>query len=140
MKYKQVKDLMTPNPVCILRHETLKQAHDLMREKNIRHIPVVDDNKVLVGMLTQKIMMGQVLKIISVFGPEALERKEKQLQVGEIMAADFESVEPEQSLKEIASFFVSNRHGCMPVIDESRHIKGILTSSDFVKLAAELLS
>ncbi|TMO90199.1 CBS domain-containing protein, partial [Pseudoalteromonas ruthenica] len=35
---------------------------------------------------------------------------------------------------------VDNRHGCMPVVSEQGQLVGILTSSDFVRLAAALLS
>ena len=76
----KVEDLMTADPFAVHYQSTLKEAHDLMREKNIRHIPVIDDNGVLKGMLTQKIMVAKVMKIMAMFGPNAIERKEKQTQ------------------------------------------------------------
>jgi CBS domain-containing protein len=56
------------------------------------------------------------------------------------MVTDFVSVTPTQPLRDVVTFFVENRHGCMPVIDEQNKLVGILTSSDFVRLAAALLS
>ncbi|KKO45612.1 CBS domain containing protein [Arsukibacterium ikkense] len=134
-----VAQLMTADPLCVTRQSTLKDAHDLMREKNIRHIPVIDENGELVGMLTQKIMIAKVMGLMAQFGATALERKEKQLLVSELMATDFAAVNAEQSLAEVADFFVSNRHGCLPVVNADNKIVGILTSSDFVRLAARLL-
>ncbi|CCQ09962.1 CBS domain protein [Pseudoalteromonas luteoviolacea B = ATCC 29581] len=136
---KFVSDLMTPDPLCISQSDNLKMAHDLMREKNIRHIPVIDEAGQLQGMLTQKIMISNVMKILATYGQLALERKEKQQKVGEVMATDFVAVSPDEKLKEVATYFVKNRHGCLPVIDESNKLVGILTSSDFVRLAAALL-
>ncbi|ALU43124.1 CBS domain-containing protein [Pseudoalteromonas rubra] len=135
-----VADLMTPDPLAVSETNTLNDAHNLMREKNIRHIPVIDDNGMLVGMLTQKIMIAKVMRIIATYGTNALERKEKQQQVAELMATDFASIQPQQSLQEVVRFFVDNRHGCMPVTDDKGKLLGILTSSDFVRLAAALLS
>ncbi|MCG7562734.1 MULTISPECIES: CBS domain-containing protein [Pseudoalteromonas] len=135
-----VADLMTPDPLAVSETNTLNDAHNLMREKNIRHIPVIDDHGMLVGMLTQKIMIAKVMGIIATYGTNALERKEKQQQVAEVMATDFASVQPQQSLQEVVRFFVDNRHGCMPVTDDNGKLLGILTSSDFVRLAAALLS
>ena len=85
-------------------------------------------------------MVAQVMKIMATYGPSAIERKEKQSIAQDIMATDFASIRPEQSLSEVAQFFVENRHGCMPVVDEEGKLLGILTSSDFVRLAAALLS
>ena len=140
MTITTVADLMTADPLSVKRASTLKEAHDLMREKNIRHIPVIDTKGELVGMLTQKIMVAKVMGLMAQFGATALERKEKQQLVADMMATDFAAVTPEQSLKEVAGFFVKNRHGCMPVVDENNKLKGILTSSDFVRLAADLLN
>ena len=140
MTIRTVAQLMTADPLCVTRQSTLKDAHDLMREKNIRHIPVIDENGELVGMLTQKIMIAKVMGLMAQFGAIALERKEKQQLVADMMATDFAAVTADQSLQQVAGFFVKNRHGCMPVVDEHNKLKGILTSSDVVRLAAELLA
>ncbi|WP_214000698.1 CBS domain-containing protein [Arsukibacterium sp.] len=139
MTITTVAELMTADPLCVLRSDSLKDAHDLMREKNVRHIPVIDANGELTGMLTQRIMIAKVMGLMAQYGAVALERKEKQLLVSELMATDFAAVTAEQSLAEVADFFVANRHGCLPVVDSANKIIGILTSSDFVRLAARLL-
>lgn len=139
MTITTVADLMTADPLSVKRAATLKEAHDLMREKNIRHIPVIEDNGELVGMLTQKVMIAAVMSLLAKYGASALERKEKQQLVAELMLTDFATVTPEQSLQQVASFFVQNRHGCLPVVNSQNKLLGILTSSDFVRLAAELL-
>ncbi|WP_273048030.1 CBS domain-containing protein [Pseudoalteromonas sp.] len=135
-----VSDLMTSDPLAVSADHTLHDAHNLMKEKNIRHIPVINGNGELVGMLTQKIMIAKVMGILTTYGENALKRKEKQTKVEDIMVTDFVSVTPTQPLRDVVTFFVENRHGCMPVIDEQNKLVGILTSSDFVRLAAALLS
>lgn len=140
MTIKTVADLMTPDPLSLLRSASLKDAHDLMREKNIRHIPVIDEHGQLVGMLTQKVMMAAVIGLLAKYGATALERKEKQQLVADLMLTDFATITAGQSLREVAAFFVKNRHGCLPVITAENKLVGILTSSDFVRLAAELLA
>lgn len=134
-----IAELMTADPLCVLRSDSLKDAHDLMREKNVRHIPVIDANGELAGMLTQKIMIAKVMGLMAQYGAAALERKEKQVLVSELMATDFAAVTAEQPLTEVVDYFVSNRHGCLPVVGNDNKITGILTSSDFVRLAARLL-
>lgn len=140
MAINTVAELMTADPLSLVRSATLKDAHDLMREKNIRHIPVIDEHGKLVGMLTQKVMMAAVIGLLAKYGATALERKEKQQLVADLMLTDFATITAEQSLREVAAFFVKNRHGCLPVITADNKLIGILTSSDFVRLAAELLA
>ena len=70
-----VSDLMTPDPLAITAANSLHDAHNLMKEKNIRHIPVINEHGGLVGMLTQKIMIAQVMSIMANFSASALERK-----------------------------------------------------------------
>ncbi|MDX1676270.1 HPP family protein [Arsukibacterium sp.] len=140
MTMNTVAELMTADPLCVQRSDSLKDAHDLMREKNIRHIPVIDANGSLAGMLTQKIMIAKVMGLMAQYGVAALERKEKQVLVSELMVTDFAAVTADQPLNEVVDFFVSNRHGCLPVVNADNKIVGILTSSDFVRLAARLLT
>ncbi|WP_300358283.1 HPP family protein, partial [uncultured Pseudoalteromonas sp.] len=96
-----VSDLMTPDPFAISAQNTLHDAHNLMKEKNVRHIPVINEHGGLVGMLTQKIMIAQVMNIMANYSASALERKEKQTKVVDIMATDFTSISPEQPLHEV---------------------------------------
>ncbi|MCC5825758.1 MULTISPECIES: CBS domain-containing protein [Alkalimonas] len=139
MTAKHVAELMTANPLFVRRDQTLKDAHDLMRTKNIRHIPVLDEQDKLVGVLTQKKMIATVMGLLAKYGTSALERKEKQQIIGELMDTDFATVQPQQSLAEVISYFLKNKHGCLPVVDENEQLLGILTSSDFVRLAGQLL-
>nr|WP_325050648.1 CBS domain-containing protein [Pseudoalteromonas sp. T1lg10] len=132
------RDLMTASPITIAADAALYDVHQLMRQYNIRHIPVTDDKQHLVGMLTQKVIIAQVMKIISVFGADALERKEKQTPVSEIMLTRFDTVDSSDQLIDIAKFFLNNRHGCMPVL-EAKKLVGVLTSSDFVRLSISLM-
>ncbi|WP_372761192.1 HPP family protein [Pseudoalteromonas sp.] len=134
-----VANLMTRDPFAVRAEHTLYDAHNLMKEKNVRHIPVIDSNGVLQGMLTQKIMMTKVLAIMGAYGANALIAHEKDTQVKDLMAIDFACVTPSQPLHEVVAFFVQGRHGCMPVVDAHSKLVGILTSADFVRLAAALL-
>ena len=79
MTITTVAQLMTADPLCVTREASLKDAHDLMRGKNIRHIPVIDTKGELVGMLTQKIMIAKVMGLMAQYGATALERKEKHI-------------------------------------------------------------
>jgi CBS domain-containing membrane protein len=135
-----VGDIMARDLLTLDASSTLKDAHDLMREKSIRHIPVVDKlTGKLLGVLTQKRMIATVMSLLSDYGVSALERRERQCRVVEIIDPDVESVDVKAPLTEVVPFFLKNRHGCLTVVDSEQRLTGIVTSSDFVRLCAELL-
>ncbi|OIN12159.1 CBS domain-containing protein [Oceanisphaera psychrotolerans] len=135
-----VGDIMARDLLTLDQAATLKDAHDLMREKSIRHIPVVDKlSGKLLGVLTQKRMIATVMSLLSDYGVSALERRERQCRVVEIIDPDVESVDVKAPLTEVVPFFLKNRHGCLTVVDDEQRLTGIVTSSDFVRLCAELL-
>ena len=135
-----VGDIMARDLLTLDASSTLKDAHDLMREKSIRHIPVVDNlTGKLLGVLTQKRMIATVMSLLSDYGVSALERRERQCRVVEIIDPDVESVDVKAPLTEVVPFFLQNRHGCLTVVDSEQRLTGIVTSSDFVRLCAELL-
>ena len=136
-----VGDIMTRELLTLDQGATLKDAHDLMREKSIRHIPVVDTlTGKLLGVLTQKRMISTIMGLLSDYGVSALERRERKCRVVEIIDADFESVDENAPLTEVVSFFLKNKHGCLTIVDDKQCLIGIVTSSDFVRLCAELLN
>ncbi len=49
---KQIRHWMTPDPITINGDNTLSVAYNLMRLNNVRHLPVVNDDEKLIGILT----------------------------------------------------------------------------------------
>ncbi|MGZ9899363.1 CBS domain-containing protein [Shewanella gaetbuli] len=136
----KVSDIMTPPPVCISHEASLRDAHELMQTRNVRHLPVISeqDGK-FIGMLTHKKMIASVLKMLNKYGQGALERKERYTPIADIMDTEVQVLALNESLNEVVQYFIDNKLGCLPVLDEQRNVVGIVTSSDFVKLCQRLL-
>lgn len=136
----QVKDIMTSNLHTLTQSATLHDAHNMSREYGIRHIPIVD---VLTGkyvaIVTQKALVSKVMKLANLYGQDSLTEQEKLVPIMDVAIKDGDTVQASQPLLEIAEYFVNYKHGCLPVVDEEGKLEGILTSSDFVKLAIKLL-
>lgn len=73
------------------------------------------------------------------YGSEALEQHDKQTNIMEVAVCDFDTVKANESIQDVAPFFLRNKHGCLPVVDESNHVIGIVTSTDFVNLSMMLI-
>ncbi|MCL1040343.1 HPP family protein [Shewanella marisflavi] len=136
----RVSDIMTTEIVCISDQATIKDAHLLMSSRGVRHLPVVSENDgALVGILTHKKMIATVMSILTHYGNEGLDRQERRTLVADIMEREFQKVTLDEPLLVIVDYFIDNKLGCLPVVDDSHKVIGILTSSDFVKLCATLL-
>ena len=59
-----VKDLMTPEPFVVKRDEILKTALELMFEKKIQRIPVVNNENKLIGLIVQSQILKKLLEFI----------------------------------------------------------------------------
>lgn len=132
-------DIMTRDLITLPLEASLKDAHDLMRDKGIRHIPVMDGDN-FVGMLTQKALIAAVIRLLATYGANALERRESQQPVKELLTKDPACVAPDTPLLQVADFFLAHRHGCLPVVHPDGRLAGLLTSSDFVRLSRTLLA
>ena len=132
MRRMQVRDLMT-DPVFTLRpQDDLETLYDLMDSKHIRHVPIVDRERDLVGLVTHRDLSRTAL------GPQGdvpLSVQQEMLRrrkVREIMATEVDTIEADEDLLVAAEMLIDNKIGCVPVV-EGTHLVGILTESDFVR-------
>ncbi|MDF2176954.1 CBS domain-containing protein [Aliiglaciecola sp. CAU 1673] len=136
-----VKDIMTTKLHTLTNQATLQDAHKMSREFGIRHIPVLDAKSgKFVGVVTQKALVSRVMKLANLYGQSELDEQEKRVPIMEVAVVDCDKRSEDQPLLEVAEYFLSHKHGCLPVVDKEDKLKGIITSSDFVKLSIKLLS
>jgi CBS domain-containing membrane protein len=92
-------------------------------ERGIRHLPVVDREGNLVGVISRRDLQASIR---SGGGQQAL---------AEIMQQDVVAVTPETPAHEAAYLMLHHGFGCIPVIDREGHLVGIATEFDFVRVA-----
>ncbi len=123
-------DLMTPNPVTVSPKASIAEVWDLMRELDIRHVPVVEDDA-LVGMLSDRDLARlNVTRVLAVEGAAAL-RQELATPIVNVMSSDVIVVEPETELGDVIDLLVEHKVGALPVIEpDTRKIVGIVSVID----------
>lgn len=135
-----VADIMTCPVMQLHEGNTLHDAHYITRHRGIRHLPVVNkDTQKIIGVVTQKSLIAKVMSLMVLYGNEALEQHEKQTNIMEVAVCDFDTVKTEETIQEVAPFFLRNKHGCLPVVGDDNQVIGILTSTDFVNLSMMLI-
>ena len=128
-----VKDLMTSSVFALSPHDDLAAVRTLMVERHLRHVPVVDSEGDLVGLVTHRDLLRHTATL---GGPAAAEGDPlSQITVEEAMVRDVRTTGPDDDLHEAAQIMYENKFGCLPVVDDGRLV-GILTEADFVQLMA----
>jgi CBS domain-containing membrane protein len=129
-----VKHLMTPNVSALSPHDDLSAVRDLMVERHIRHVPIIDSEGDLVGLVTHRDLLR--FTTVPPSGPPAAEGDPLALvSIEEAMVREVRTVTPTTDLREAAQIMYENKYGCLPVLDD-RLLVGILTEADFVQLMA----
>ncbi|CAH0524855.1 CBS domain-containing protein [Vibrio hippocampi] len=132
----KVEDIMTRNPHTLLCSHTLSDAKDMMQALDIRHIPIVDVNKALLGIVSQRdVLAAQESSLHKVPNNQSYTLSTP---LHEVMRSDIVTVDPKGSLRASALYMQKHKVGCLPVVHK-RQLVGIITNSDFVAIAINLL-
>ena len=123
-----IQEVMTSQPVTIGRTETLATAHELMRENDVRHLPVLEHGE-LVGVVTQR----DLYLLETIAGVDLREDC-----VDDAMSNDAYAVQPDAWLDEVTGEMATQRYGCAVVIERGRVI-GIFTTTDALRVLSGAL-
>jgi CBS domain-containing membrane protein len=133
-----VKDLMTPVVAVLSIGDSLAAARKQLERGHIRHLPVVDGQNRLVGLLTHRNIIGAWL---SHGRPdrETPETMAGDVPVEMVMERDVLTVDPTTTAARAAELLETYKFGCLPVVDAQHRLVGIITEADFVHLVREYL-
>jgi CBS domain-containing protein len=126
---------MSTELITISPADSLERARELMHDKRIHHLPVVDDRQQLVGLVT----LTNVLAATDSYLRDADSRLHaSNIPVADVMVRDIATVDENASLRQAALFLEKHRIGCLPVVTKGS-LRGIITDTDFVAVAINLL-
>ena len=133
-----VKDQMTPNPICGHPETPVAEAQALMQEHHIRHLPILDADDKLVGLITQRSLMQAVPEDLNQFSPFVVNYILAKLQAHNIMVRDVITVDPDTTIEEAARIMADKKIGCLPVLQDG-DLVGIISDNDLFNIMVELL-
>jgi len=133
------RDLMTSNPATVTPRSRVADAWDLMRELDVRHVPVVHDG-VLVGMLSDRdVAHIDAARLLVAEEADAL-RRELVAPIVTIMRSDVICVDPDTDVKDVVELLIENKIGAVPVVrPDTREVVGIVSYIDALRALRDLL-
>ncbi|MEN8131274.1 MAG: CBS domain-containing protein [Pseudomonadota bacterium] len=126
----QIKSVMTPFPYFVGLTSTLRQAKQVMSDRAIRHLPVMDDHR-LVGMLTDR-------DIKLILGPETDGQSQDAILVKDVFIEKIYMVELTEPLDNVLLHMANNHIGSALVTKDGR-LAGLFTVTDACKYFGEFL-
>lgn len=115
-----VRHWMTPNVVAIVKGASIQEALAKMRQHSIRHLPVIDEQRQLLGWVSDTDLRGALV-------PSMLE----ELTVADVMIHQPYTVSPEMRLEEVTRLILDKRISGLPVVQKGKLV-GVITTVDIL--------
>jgi len=125
------KDIMTEAPTSAHRDDSLVEVAIRMVDEGIRHLPVLDGDGVVIGMLSERDLRG-VMGDLRSFLAEGDDTPLDARRVEEVMTPNPVTVTGDASLFDLASCYIDDRIGAVPVVDESDRLIGVVSYIDLL--------
>lgn len=133
MKQRLIKDWMTKDVVTVKPKARMLDAHKLMRQNNIRRVPVVKGGKVI-GIITRSDVREAEPSEATTLNVWEIHYLLAKLEVRDIMTKDVITVRQDETIKTAAELMNDHKIGGLPVVDEHDHLVGIITESDIFRI------
>ena len=134
----RVRDYMTRDPLTLRDDDLLRQAVEVVMVRRIRHIPVLDRDGRLVGIVTDRDVQGTLPSPLSAAAPEEYEALLETTSLAHIMTKDVITVAPDDLAAEAVETLLADRIDGLPVVENGR-VVGIFTVRDALRAYLELL-
>lgn len=133
-----IDEFMTSEPYTLRETDSLHDARKVMTERRIRHIPITDNDKHLLGIVTQRDVLAATAPESTQQTRSAPHEGDSDILLSDIMIRDVSVIHRTDSLRQAALYIQSHKYGCLPVLSANRLV-GIITDSDFIDIAINLL-
>ncbi|MCB1647454.1 MAG: CBS domain-containing protein [Pseudomonadales bacterium] len=130
-----VAEIMTTDVQTLPSTALLAEVYQLMQQRNFRHVPIVDDDDKLLGLVSYTDVMAATPPPGSTGGAD---KHYSAVTAADVMHTGLETTLPSASARLAARTMESMKIGCLPVLKEGR-LAGIITDTDFVAVAINLM-
>ncbi len=114
------RTLMSSPAMTLNQQQSVEAARSLMTRFNFNAVPIVDDDYVVVGIVTRQIVEKSVFHRLS------------RIEIAEVMTTEFRTVSPQASISELKQAIIEFNQRCVPVLDHGALV-GVVTRTDLLK-------
>jgi CBS domain-containing protein len=134
IRRRTVSEVMRREVVTLQSKETLDLTQDLMKLARVRHLPVLDQGR-LVGIVSHRDLLAASLTNALDFDKASRRSFLHSVEVAEVMRREVVTIGPDATLADAARILVRRQIGCLPVVDPSGALIGLVTETDLISVA-----
>jgi CBS domain-containing membrane protein len=135
LRERRVSEIMRREVVTVTAQEKLDLTQDIMNLGRVRHLPVLDEDQHVIGIISHRDLLAAAMTKVLDFDPSSRRAFLRSVDVGEVMAKDVATVAPDTKLAEVARIFVQRKVGCVPVVSPRGELLGLVTETDLIAAA-----
>ncbi|MEN8711201.1 MAG: CBS domain-containing protein [Arenicellales bacterium] len=124
-----IKDHMSISPVTILEDADYKSAFEVMEQNNFHHLPVVNGEKEVVGVVSLRDLQMAARRFV-----------ESPVEISEVMHTPVLTARSGDTLSNAVEMMADNRFGCLPILDDNNQVMGMLTETDLFRVLSDHLA
>jgi acetoin utilization protein AcuB len=129
---------MTHKVITVDQEATIFDAQELLAQNKIRHLPIIDKDRRLIGIITDRdIRSALPYKSLMEHGSE--KERVSQFKVKDIMTKDPISISPADTIQDALLLIQNSKVGALPVVDDDHKLKGIISVRDLLRAFINVL-
>lgn len=132
-----IESRMTRNPVTVGPDVTVEEAAKIMKQEKVHRLPVLDKDKRLVGVISEKDILRALPSPVSSLSAYEMPYLLSKLTVKKLMSKDPITISKDTIVEDAARLMVDQDLSCLPVMDGDKLV-GIVSKSDLFKMLLEL--
>ena len=132
-----IEERMTRNPITASEDMSVVEASELMKKEKVHRLPVIDENKNLLGIITEKDILYASPSPVSTLSIHEMAYLLSKLTVKKLMSKNVVTISRDTTIEEAARLMVNQDLSCLPVVENGKLI-GIVSKSDLFKILLEL--
>ncbi|MFP4369052.1 MAG: HPP family protein [Candidatus Kapaibacterium sp.] len=127
-----ISEIMVRDLFTVDINSTVKKAHNIMRDENIRHVPVLEGTK-LVGMITERKLIEYSIRQLYEFNSNMDEIADNRiLDYQDMLVTGFQYLYPEDSVMKAIEKIAKYKTDYLPVVDWDMNLLGVVTPTDLL--------
>ena len=132
-----VKEWMASKPIVVDENTSIMKATQIMKENNIRRIPVVRDGR-LIGIISDRDIKEAAPSKATSLDVHELYYLLSEIKIKDIMTPDPITLRENDSVEKAAVIMLENRISGMPIVDDDNRVVGIITETDVFKVMVSI--
>jgi acetoin utilization protein AcuB len=129
---------MTKSPVTVTADTNMMRAGKMMKEKNIRRLPVIDEDNLVIGIVTDRDIKQASPSEATTLDIHEMYYLMSEIKVKDIMTLNPITLTPEDTIERAALLMLSEKVSGFPIVDSNKKLVGLITEYDVFKVLTSI--